>query len=127
MSASNSMTSDASGIEEITSGLNQTVLADHTVTTSPAVAQSTNPAEMDEIANCLGQTILGRNADQSFATLSIRVEEAIEEENPKAEGDPAGTAEKGKGRQSKEEEEEIDALGAAWCCCSLENGEEARA
>lgn len=121
------MTSDASGIEEITSGLNQTVLADHTVTTSLAVAQSTNPAEMDEIANCLGQTILGRNADQSFATLSIRVEEAIEEENPKAEGDPAGTAEKGKGRQSKEEEEEIDALGAAWCFCSLENDEEARA
>lgn len=122
MSASNSMTSDALGIEEITSGLTQTVLADDTVTTSPAVAPSANPDEMDEIANRLGQAILGGITDQRLATPPP----GPEEEDPETELDPARAVDKGKGRET-EEEVEINALGAAWGSCSLEDDEEAKA
>lgn len=117
------MTSDALGIEEITSGLTQTVLADDTVPTSPAVAPSANPDEMDEIANRLGQAILEENTDQRLETPPA----GPKKEDPEAELDPARAVEKGKGRETEEEVGEIDALGAAWSSCSLEDDEEAKA
>lgn len=117
------MTSDALGIEEITSGLTQTVLVDDTVTTSPAVAPSAIPDEMDEIANRLGQAILGGNTDQRLATPPA----GPEEEDPEAELEPTSAVDKGKGRETEEEVGEIDALGAAWSSCSLEDNDEAKA
>lgn len=117
------MTSDALGIEEITSGLTQTVLADDTVPTSPTVAPSANLDEMDEIANRLGQAILEENNDQRPATPPA----GPEKEHPEAELDAPSAVEKGKGRETEEEVGEIDGLGAAWSSCSLEDDEEAKA
>ena len=120
----------AASIEEITSGLTRAVLADDIVTTSIAVATSTKPDEMDEIANNLGQTVLGGDNDQRLATLPTGAEKAVEEVDSETELHPARAAkkaEKGKGRQIKEEEQAIDALGAAWSNCCLEDDEEAKA
>lgn len=117
------MTSDALGIEEITSSLTQTVLADDTVPTSPTVAPSANLDEMDEIANRLGQAILEENNDQRPATPPA----GPEKEDREAELDPPRAVEKGKGRETEEEVGEINALGAAWSSCSLEDDEEAKA
>ena len=120
----------ATSIEEITSGLTRAVLADDTITTSLAVATPTKPDEIDEIANNLGQTILRGEHDQRLATLSTGAEKAVGEVDSEAELDPAraaNKAEKGKCRQTKEEEQAIDALSAAWSNCSLEDEEETKA
>ena len=129
MAASKSMASDVKGMEEITSGLTRTVLADNAVTTSLAVATSTEVDEVDAIANCLGHTILGEGADQRLATLPAGAEKAVEGEDPEVEMDSARAAkkvDKGKGRQTREEQA-MNALGAACSNWSLWNDNEAEA
>ena len=123
------MASDVKGMEEITSGLTRTVLADNAVTTSLAVATSTEVDEVDAIANCLGHTILGEGADQRLATLPAGAEKAVEGEDPEVEMDSARAAkkvDKGKGRQTREEQA-MNALGAACSNWSLWNDNEAEA
>ena len=128
MAASKSIASDDFGIEDITSALTRTVLADHTVLTSLTVATSTKPDEMDEIANCLGQTILGGdNTDQRLAALPAEAEKAVEEVDSEEELDAAHAAkklEKGKGKQTNEEEETIEDLGVVCSNWSLHDEEE---
>lgn len=131
MAAPTSTGRDVEGIEAITSGLTRTILGDNTLNTNLAVATSAKADDLDAIANRLGQTILGEGDNQSIAALPAGEGKPVEGEDEDAKLDPVRiaerqTAEKAKSKE-REEEEAIDALGAACSSWSLEHDEEAEA
>lgn len=117
MAAPNSTAMDANNIEAITTGLTNTVLGDDVVSTDIAAETSTKVDDVDAIANDLGKTMLGEDDKQSLASLPAAKDQAVEENDGEGEPDPAGIAPE---QATGEEEDGIDALGAAWGSLSIQ-------
>lgn len=117
MAAPSSTAMDANNIEAITTGLINTVLGDDVVDTGLAAKTSTELNDIDAIANDLGKTMLGEDNKQSLKSLPAAKNKAVKENDREAELDPAGIAAE---QATKDDEEGIDALGAAWGSLSIE-------